>query len=119
MELVVWSMLEAGWFVAQDGTLTHECVDTATEALQLAAGDRDLSPEEKALGKLLDAFYASEFNARVGLKDGWLGQIGDAHNGFKETSRRGLPLPALLDWLPAAACRAYPDSDYAKRFRPN
>jgi hypothetical protein len=117
VELVIWSFLEAGWFVAQDGTMTEECIDTATQALQLAAGDRSLSPDEKALGKLLDAFYASELNSRVGQKDGWIGQIGDVHNGFKETSERGLSLPALLDWLPSAACRAHPESDYAKRFR--
>ena len=40
-------MWEAGWFVAQDGTLTHECVNTATEALGLAARQR---PEPRGEG---------------------------------------------------------------------
>ena len=118
--VTIWSDWEAGWFV-RTPAFAEECIDSAGEALMLALGRKKLDEDETRLAPILDAFYASEFNARVSCNvDGtrWKGEIGDHWNGFKE-SRDGLSLPALLDRLPAAACRAHPDSNYAKRFRPN
>jgi hypothetical protein len=83
------------------------------QALAHALG-RGLRADELALAAVLGRLYDSEINARVTCHGAtWTGELGDERNGW-DAQRSGLPLAALVDWLCTAACKAYPDSDFAR-----
>ena len=109
----LWSDWDAGWWARGRG-----CGDglvSADEALACAVGRR-LTDDEVGLARILDQLYSSEINVRVTrTAAGWLGEIGDERNGFTATSPL-VPVRVLLDWLTSAACRAFPGSEYARRF---
>ncbi len=111
----VWSEWDAGWYT-RNGVASATGLPSVAHALATALG-RALDQDEERLARELAALYRSEINVRVswtatGL---WKGEVGDEH-GFDKTTPSLLPLRVLLDWLPAAACRAFPRSDYARSY---
>jgi hypothetical protein len=104
---------DAGW--RADGRGSGEGLASAESALFCGLG-RPLDADETALARTLDQLYASEVSARVTFgEEGWTAAVGDDWNGFVEACAP-VPLRVVLDWLPKAVCRAFPGSDYARRF---
>ncbi len=109
----MWSDWDAGWWVRGRGC--EDGLVSAEEALACAVGRR-LTDDEAALARTLDQLYSSEINVRVTrTAAGWIGYVGDERNSFAATNA-AVPARVLLDWLTSAACRAFPGSEYARRF---
>lgn len=75
--------------------------------------------------EVLQELYSSEINASISSfwDSGWLVQLGDEMNGFKESITLDSHLLHLAGtWLRMVAMKHYPESDYAKKessTRPN
>jgi hypothetical protein len=113
-EITVWSDWDGGWWAR--GHRSGDGLASVDEALARAIG-RALSLDEQDLARELARLYQSELNARVTLASGgWLGEIGNGGTRFPEATPSAVPLRVLLDWIPSAVCRAFPESSYAERF---
>ena len=110
---MVWSDWDAGWWARGDSS--GDALSSASEALSLALG-HNLADEEQALASELQRLYGSEINVRLRYVSGrWSGTVQGQRKAVQEMSPSGMRLPAFLDWMMSAACRAFPDSAYAKR----
>jgi len=104
----LWSEWDAGW--SARGRRSDKGLASADEALRCMFGRQHLADDEAALAVVLDQLYASEIDVHVvHAADRWACEVG--HEACP-----AVPVRVLLDWLPSAACRAFPQSEYARRF---